>query len=145
MKNILNAVKLAYKTADDKLGEDILVLDVRKQTALTDYFIFITGTSHLHIRALEDALREELKKEDLNLKRTDGKRGHLWRALDYGRLIIHLMDKKTREFYAIERLWDEGEVVKISSPVEKKKTNKKPLKKVKAKIKPKTKSKKIKK
>lgn len=107
----LRLTKLAAVAADAKLGEAIVALDVSKESTLSDFFVFITGTSHVHIRALEDAIREALRDSGGSLTRTDGQRGHLWRVLDYGSLIVHIMDAKTREFYSIEKLWERGRPV----------------------------------
>lgn len=136
---ILSQLRIAAKAAEDKKGEDIIAFDVRGQSSIADSFLFISGSSHIHIRALEDAVREELKKTGATLNRTDGQRGHLWRALDYGSFIIHIMDQKTREFYAMERLWERAKSINLHlhipapvAPV---------VKKAKAKIKKATKSK----
>jgi len=110
----LRLTRLAAVAADDKMGEKIVALDVSKESTLSDYFVFITGTSHVHIRALEDAIREALRHSGGSLTRTDGQRGHLWRVLDYGGLIVHIMDAKTREFYSIEKLWERGRPVQWS-------------------------------
>jgi ribosome-associated protein len=107
----LRLTKLAAKVADEKLGQEIVAIDVSKESSLADYFLFITGTSHVHIRALEDEIRDSLRTAGANLTRTDGQRGHLWRALDYGALIVHIMDQKTREFYSMEKLWERGRPV----------------------------------
>ena len=112
----LHLTKLAAKAADERQGQEIVVLDVSRESTLADFFIFITGTSHVHIRALEDAIRESLRDAGGNLARTDGQRGHLWRALDYGPLIIHIMDPKTREFYAMEKLWERGRPITWAPP-----------------------------
>jgi ribosome-associated protein len=109
MKNNSNSLKFARAAAEaalDKIGEDIVGLDVRGLSSVTDIFVFVSGTSHIHVRALEDAIREKMSEVGATLKRTDGQRGHTWRALDYGDVIVHIMDKPTREFYAIERLWN---------------------------------------
>lgn len=113
--NALRLTKLAAKVADDKLGQEIVALDVSRESTLADYFLFVTGTSHVHIRALEDEIRDSLRQAGASLTRTDGQRGHLWRALDYGSVIIHLMDKKTRDFYAMEKLWERGRPVAWSA------------------------------
>lgn len=134
----LAQVRAAAKAAEDRKGEDIVAFDVRGQSSITDSFLFISGTSHIHIRALEDAVREELKKVGAILSRTDGQRGHLWRALDYGNFIIHIMDKKTREFYAMERLWERAKPIALNlstpepvrPPVKRGKAKKKASKKI---------------
>jgi ribosome-associated protein len=119
----LKLARLAAKIADDKLGSDITVIDVRGNSAVTDCFVFVGATSHLHVRSLEDGIRQGLKESGAQLIRTDGMRGHLWRVLDYGNVLVHIMDKKTREFYAVERLWDQGKKVafEVTPPPEKKK------------------------
>ena len=110
----LKYVRLAAQAASDKIGQDILALDVRGLTAVTDIFLFVGATSHVHVRALEDAVREKLRDGGANLLRTDGRRGQLWRVLDYGSLIVHIMEQKTREFYAVERLWNEAKKVNVA-------------------------------
>ncbi len=117
---------MAAQVADDKLGKDITILDVRGQSSATDCFVFVGATSHLHVRSLEDGIREALKTGGVQLIRTDGQRGHLWRVLDYGTVLIHIMDQKTREFYGVERLWDQAKKVAFLKETKpKKKTRKK--------------------
>ena len=107
----MRLVRLACQVAEEKLGQNVLALDVRRQSSVADAFVFVSCTSHLHIRAVEDAIRERLKDEGARLVRTDGQRGHLWRALDYGAFLVHIMDQKTRDYYAIERLWDQSKAI----------------------------------
>jgi ribosome-associated protein len=115
-----DVARVAARAADEKLGQDILVVDVRRESTLVDCFLLVTGMTHLHIAAIEDAVREALRAGGANLVRTDGQRGHLWRALDYGNFIVHIMDKKTREFYAIEKLWERGKPLTWKMPAPKK-------------------------
>jgi ribosome-associated protein len=108
------SAKIAAKAASDKLGLDIIALDVRPLTTLAEIFLFVGATSHVHVRALEDAIREDVgDKTDLSLLRTDGQRGHLWRVLDFGSLLVHIMEQKTREFYAVERLWNAAKHIQV--------------------------------
>lgn len=109
----LTFAKLAAAAADDKLGKNIIAYDVRQQNAVADIYMFVGATSHIHVRALEDAVRESLKGTAATLLRTDGQRGHLWRVLDYGSVMIHIMDEKTREFYSVERLWEQGRKIQL--------------------------------
>lgn len=127
----LNQVRAAAEAAEDKKGENVIAFDVRGQSSLADCFLFVSGTSHIHIRAIEDSIREALKGAGAVLSRTDGQRGHVWRALDYGAFIVHIMDEKTREFYAMERLWERAKPIALklapppAPPVARKKTVKK--------------------
>lgn len=114
--SVFNYARVAARVADAKLGEEIVALDVRNQSSVAECFLIVSGTTHLHIRALEDAIREELRTAGASLLRTDGQRGHLWRVLDYGGLIIHLMDRKTRQFYGMERLWEKTKPIDWKAP-----------------------------
>jgi ribosome-associated protein len=110
-----DCAKIAAEAADEKLGVDIVALDVKHLTSLAEIFLFVGATSHVHVRALEDGIREAVaEKTDLKLIRTDGQRGHLWRVLDFGSLLVHIMEQKTREFYAVERLWNAAKQVPLS-------------------------------
>jgi ribosome-associated protein len=108
--------RMAALAASERLGQDMLALDVREQTSLADCFLFVGANSHVHVRALEDGIREKMREEGTPLLRTDGQRGHLWRVLDFGGLIVHIMEKKTREFYAVERLWNEATKIALAEP-----------------------------
>ena len=125
----LKVLREAIKAADEKQGVDIVAMDVRKLTALTDYFLFIGATSHIHVKTLEDVIREKLKTLGGELKRTDGSRGHPWRVLDYGDFIVHIINQEKREFYSLERLWNQGTRIKISQTAKPKTRKKTPLKK----------------
>ena len=131
--DLFKFVRIAARAADEKIGEDIVAFDVRKASSLADCFLLVTGSTHIHIRAIEDAIREALREAGAELRRTDGRRGHLWRVLDYGFLIVHLMDQKTREYYAMEKLWERAKMIPLGTgrdnPVAKKvKPRRKPSK-----------------
>ncbi len=104
----IKLAQLAADAADKKLGRNIAILDVRGQSSVADCFVFVSATSHLHVRSLEDGVREAMREGGATLIRTDGQRGNVWRVLDYGSVMVHLMDEKTREFYSVERLWDQA-------------------------------------
>lgn len=98
------------KILDDKKGMDVTVLSVGKQTVLADYFVIATGTSSTHVNALADEVEYKLK-EDMSLEA-----GHIeghgeWILLDYASVIVHVFTKNAREFYKLEKLWDDAGVV----------------------------------
>lgn len=94
----------AAKAMDDQKAEDILVLDVRKTSPLSDYMIVATALSRPHLEALENKIEEALEENGLRVHHRNRPQSDLWRVLDYGGLIVHLMDAATRELYALERL-----------------------------------------
>jgi len=111
--SVIKYARLAGQSAVDKKGMDVIILDVRKKTSVTQFFVFAGANSPVHVETLENSVRSALRLVGLNLLRADGKRGHQWRALDYGSLIVHIMERKTREFYGLERLWREGKEVPL--------------------------------
>lgn len=102
----------AARLADDKQGENIVVLDVRRLTALSDFFVFVGALSTAHLNALEDYLSEELKKNGFRMVRREGHRSDVWRVLDFGGFMIHLLQNEARMFYGLEHLWQDGRHVR---------------------------------
>jgi ribosome-associated protein len=95
--------------ADNKKAEDIVILDVRELSSITDYFVMASGTSEPHLRAIVDEIVEELK-EDYGLEPTaiDGTFQGSWVVLDYFDVIVHVMRRDVREKYDLETLWGDA-------------------------------------
>lgn len=94
--------------ASDKKASDIVLLDVRGQTTMTDYFVICTGASDRQLNAITDGIIEGLKADgDLPLSR-EGEAGSHWLLIDFGGVIVHVMSRPEREFYQLERLWSEA-------------------------------------
>ncbi len=100
--------------ADSKKAEDIVVLDVRELSSITDYFVIASGTSEPHLRAIVDAVQEKLS-EDFGLKprATDGTLQTSWVVLDYFDVIVHVMRADVRERYDLEGLWSDAPKVRV--------------------------------
>ncbi|UPT74267.1 MAG: ribosome silencing factor [Elusimicrobiota bacterium] len=94
----------AAKAINEHKAEDIVVLDVRKTSPLSDYMIIATALSRPHLESLEYKLEEALEKTGLTVHHRNRPQSDVWRVLDYGGLIVHLMDADARELYALERL-----------------------------------------
>lgn len=95
--------------ADSKKAEDIVVLDVREISSITDYFVIATGTSEPHLRAIVDEVKDKLQ-EDYGLKprATDGTLQTSWIVLDYFDVIVHVMRADVRQHYDLEGLWSDA-------------------------------------
>jgi ribosome-associated protein len=104
----------AARTAAENRGQNIVVLDMRKQTSLFDYFVIATGTSRRQLHAMSEeidrALEVELKDKRIGIEGYDDSR---WIVLDYGDVVIHLFDEETRQFYSLENLWADAEPVRL--------------------------------
>lgn len=106
---------LAARALDSKKGLDINVMDVEGLTSLTDYFVICTGGSNTQINALCDAVEEKLEQEaGEKALRREGHRGGTWVLLDYGCVVVHVFNSEAREFYSLERLWNDGTPVDLS-------------------------------
>jgi ribosome-associated protein len=93
------------EVAEDKKASDIVLLDVRALTAVTDYFIICSGASERQLGAIADGIVETLKEEGIRpIGREGGASAH-WVLLDFGAAIVHVMAAPEREFYQLEKLW----------------------------------------
>lgn len=99
--------------ADEKQAMDILVLDLRKVTDFTDYFIICTGAVDVHVRAIYQHIESELKKIGWRPKQIEGQQSLRWILMDYVDVVIHVLQPDMRGFYSIERLWGDAPIVKI--------------------------------
>ena len=98
--------RAAAREAEDNRGQNVVVLDLRDQTSIFDYFVIVTGTSNRQLRAISDGIDDVLQKQFEH--RRVGREGYEdshWILLDYGSIVVHLFDEKTREYYRIEDLW----------------------------------------
>ena len=113
MDQSLNMVKIAYDALDDKLAEDIKIIDIRSISVLADYFIIADGNNKNQVQAMVDTVQEELFKAGYEMKQMEGYREGNWILLDFGDIIIHIFDKENRLFYDLERIWKDGKEVSI--------------------------------
>lgn len=112
---------LCREYADNKKAEDILVLDVRKLSSVTDYFVIASGSSQPHLRAIVDEITAKLRDEhDLRPARVDGVVSGSWVVLDYFDVIVHVMHTEVRQRYDLEGLWGDAKQVKPAQPRKKK-------------------------
>ncbi len=104
---------LCREFADNKKAEDIVILDVRELSSVTDYFVIATGSSEPHLRAIMDEITDTLR-EDFHLRprAVDGTLQTAWIVLDYFDVIVHVMRQDVRERYDLETLWGDAPRVK---------------------------------
>ena len=103
--------EIIKKALEDKKATNIEILDVAEQTSLGDYFIIASCQSAVQVRACVDEVEEKMEEAGFLVNHKEGYRGGSWILMDYGDVIVHVMQQEMREFYAIERLWDNvGEI-----------------------------------
>ena len=104
---------LCRELAENRKAENVVVLDVRKLSSVTDYFVLASGTSEPHLRAIVDEITTKLRDEhDLHPKSVDGHAQTPWRVLDFFDVIVHVMRSDVREKYDLESLWGDAPRIK---------------------------------
>ena len=113
----LDIVKIACKALDDKKAMDLKAIEVTEITVLADYFVLARATSTTHVRALSDEVEDALSKNGLEPHHIEG-RTTGWILLDYGSVVINVMDAKNRDFYGLDHTWNDGKELDVSDYVE---------------------------
>jgi ribosome-associated protein len=104
---------LCRELADNKKAEDIIILDVRELSSVTDYFVIVSGTSEPHLRAIVDEIMDKLREEyHVRPRAVDGTLQTAWIVLDFFDVIVHVMRQDVRERYDLETLWGDAPQVK---------------------------------
>jgi ribosome-associated protein len=99
-------VETASLSADDRQGKDILVLGVGEVSVLADFFLIVTAQSKAQARAIGKQIQDQVwAKHQRQPLRTSGELEASWIVLDYGEVIVHIMQAQEREFYALEAFW----------------------------------------
>ena len=105
---------LCRELADNKKAEDIVILDLRQLSSVTDYFVILSGTSEPHLRAIVDEIADKLRDEyQVKPRAVDGTLQAAWVVLDYFDVIVHVMRQDVRERYDLETLWGDAPRVKL--------------------------------
>lgn len=98
----------AAALAADLKAQDIVVLDLRGVSDVTDFFVIASGTSDTHVRAIAQHLLEELKHEGMPAHASEGVTQGRWALLDFVDCVVHIFHPALRQFYQLERLWSDA-------------------------------------
>ena len=102
------------KALDEKKGMNIKLLKIDRISTLAEYFLICTGTSNTHVKTLCDYAEYAMEQMEEPLLGREGHRGNSWELLDYGAVVIHVFTEEARDFYNLERLWADAEVVDLT-------------------------------
>jgi ribosome-associated protein len=108
-------IEAAIRAAEDKKAEALTVLDLRKATGFTDYFVICSGGNSRQVRAIADGVTEALAASGVKPAHVEGYDRSDWILLDYFDFVVHIFAPATRLFYGLERLWGAAEPVDIPS------------------------------
>ena len=101
-------VERAVDLLHDRKANDVVLMDLRKLSSATDFFLIASGTSDTHVAAIADHVVEELKKTGSRPLNVEGQRGGRWILIDYFSFVVHVFHPAAREFYQLERLWGDA-------------------------------------
>ena len=107
------AINAGIGAALDKKAGDVVIMDLRKASSFTDFFVLCTGQNMRQVKAIAEAIEAELKKDGLKPSLVEGYNRAEWVLLDYFDFIFHIFTPSTREFYGLERLWGAAERIPV--------------------------------
>lgn len=111
----------AVKTAEilsKKLATDIKVIEISDVSVLADYMVIATGRSSTQVKALADEVEFKLAQEGVSVSHIEGYRSNNWILLDYIDVIVNIFDEEARDFYDLERLWQDGREVDLTDIID---------------------------
>ena len=112
MNETKTLLKKVFEAIDSKKGENVLILDISEISSFADFFVICHGHNVRQNQAISDEIRERLKKEDgIIPAHVEGYQTAEWILMDYLNCIVHIFSPEAREFYKLERLWNDGEQV----------------------------------
>jgi ribosome-associated protein len=101
------------KLALDKKAEDVVIIDLRKLNAPTDYFVICSGATDRHVRAIADSVVDGLRKKKVRAWHVEGHTVGSWILIDYVDVVVHVFNDMTRKFYSLETLWGDAPIESI--------------------------------
>lgn len=114
----LQQAKETAKILSDKKGLDIKVIEISDVSVIADYMVIATGNSSTHVKALADEVETQLDDMGVSVSHIEGYRSNSWILLDYIDIIVHVFSNEAREYYDLERLWEDGTDIDISDIID---------------------------
>jgi ribosome-associated protein len=115
LEKIKDLVKLIAEACEDEKAIDITVLNVHDLTVLADYFVIASGRSVIQVRSIVEHIEELLEAAGVRPLRRAGHGEGKWVVLDYGSIIVHVFRQEEREYYNLENLWGDAQVLEFGS------------------------------
>jgi ribosome-associated protein len=109
----LEILHAAARTAVAKKALRPVALDLRDLDGVCDYFLIVSATSEVQVKAVAEAIEEKLKALGARPWHVEGREGRRWVLLDYVETVVHVFHEKTREYYMLDRLWGDARSVDL--------------------------------
>ena len=107
--------KVIYDAIDDKIGQDISIINIGAVSSLCDYFVIATAGSQRQVKAIADNVEDELTKLWIEPRGKEWYETQTWVLLDYGDVIVHIFNEEQRGFYNLEKLWKDAPYVDVDT------------------------------
>lgn len=117
--DVLELLDTISQAVFDKKGSNIIALDVRNFSTMTDYYLIAEGNVERHVKAIHTAILDAMEQKGYRALHVEGVRESDWVVIDFGEIVIHLLIPDLREKYALENLWKEGKIVDVRINVDK--------------------------
>ncbi len=115
--NSLNLSKEITKLIQNKKGYNIKILDLRKLTAISDYFVICSADSDTQVRAISEEIDDKLREQGIRCIHKEGYNTLNWVLLDYFDVIVHVFKLESRNYYRLENLWGDAPVIEIPDDI----------------------------
>lgn len=103
----LEKARLIAAAAADKLATDITIIEVGRELGIVDYFVLATGSNERQVSAIADEIEGQLLRKSIKKKQIEKTEEKTWILMDYNDVVVHIMQPEAREFYDIEKLWQD--------------------------------------
>ena len=110
----VDLLMIAAKAAISKKAQNVVIMDLRSVTGMADYFLICDGSSDIQIKAIANAVKDQVREADGEKPwHSEGLDSLQWVLLDYVDVVVHAMTTEKREYYGLERLWGDAEILEI--------------------------------
>jgi len=104
---------LIAKLSLEKKAQDVVILNLMELTTITDYFVICSAGSDVQVKAITDFITEQLKAQNIKVWHTEGYSSLKWVLLDLVDVVIHIFQPETRQYYNLEKLWGDAEIISV--------------------------------
>lgn len=116
--DVLDELRIAVRAADDKGATAPVALEVGEKFGLADVFLVLSGTVERNVQSISDGIEDALNEAGVRTVRREGRESGRWVLLDFGDLIVHVFHQEERDFYQLEKLWQDCPVIDVSGFIE---------------------------
>lgn len=106
-------MRQVWEAVNEKKAVKPVILDMKEVSGVTDYFLICSGNTPVQVRSIADNIDDKLKESGLPLPKKEGYTEGRWVLVDFGALVVHIMNEAERDFYALEKLWHDASTVSL--------------------------------